>query len=302
MDRLESMTVLLAVVETGSLSAAGRTLGMPLATVSRKVSDLEAHLKARLLHRSTRRLRLTDAGSAYVGACKRILEDLQEAERAAAGEYSAPRGELVITAPVVFGRVHVLPIVGEFLKLYPEVDVRLALNDRSVDLLQDHVDLAVRIGELSDSSLIATRVGMIRRVVCASPAYLAQHGEPQAPAELGRHQCITFEALMPVHSWNFKVHGAEQSVPVHARLMVNTADAAIDAAIGGVGVARLLSYQIENARRAGLLAVILREFERAPIPVSLVYASQGRLPLKLRAFLDFAAPRLRGRLDQGSEP
>jgi DNA-binding transcriptional LysR family regulator len=188
MDRLESMTVLLAVVETGSLSAAGRTLGMPLATVSRKVSELEAHLKARLLHRSTRRLRLTDAGSAYVGACKRILEDLNEAERAAAGEYSAPRGELVITAPVVFGRVHVLPIVGEFLKLYPEVDVRLALNDRSVDLLQDHVDLAVRIGELSDSSLIATRVGMIRRVVCASPAYLAQHGQPQAPAELGRHK------------------------------------------------------------------------------------------------------------------
>lgn len=302
MDRLESMTVLLAVVETGSLSAAGRTLGMPLATVSRKVSELEAHLKARLLHRSTRRLRLTDAGSAYVGACKRILEDLNEAERAAAGEYSAPRGELVITAPVVFGRVHVLPIVGEFLKLYPEVDVRLALNDRSVDLLQDHVDLAVRIGELSDSSLIATRVGMIRRVVCASPAYLAQHGQPQAPAELGRHKCITFEGLMPVHSWNFKVNGAEQSVPVHARLMVNTADAAIDAAVGGVGVARLLSYQIENARRAGLLAVILREFERAPIPVSLVYASQGRLPLKLRAFLDFAAPRLRGRLDQASAP
>jgi len=297
MDRLESMSVLLAAVEGGSLSAAGRTLGMPLATVSRKVSELEAHLKARLLHRSTRRLTLTDAGRDYVTACKRILEDLGEAERAASGEYSAPRGELIITAPIVFGRMHVLPIVGEFLKAYPEVDVRLVLGDRSLNLLEDHIDLAVRIGELPDSSLIATRVGMLRRVVCASPQYFAQHGEPRVPGELQAHQCVTFEALMSADSWYFKMDGAELAVPVHSRLVVNTAEAAIDAAIAGMGIARLLSYQIDSAQRAGLLNVVLRDFEAAAIPVSLVYTNQGRLPLKLRAFLDFAAPRLRQRLD-----
>jgi len=159
MNRLESMSVLLTVVEAGSLSAAGRKLGMPLATVSRKLSELETHLKARLLTRSTRQLSLTDAGRAYVAACKRILEDLNEAERAASGEYSAPRGDLVVTAPIVFGRLHVLPVTAGFLKAYPEVDVRLVLGDRIINLLENHVDLAVRIGELPDSSLSATRVG-----------------------------------------------------------------------------------------------------------------------------------------------
>ena len=172
MDRFESMTVLLTAVEAGSLSAAGRRLGMPLATVSRKVSELETHVKARLLSRSTRKLTLTDAGRDYVVACKRILEDVNEAERAASGEYSAPRGELIVTAPIVFGRLHVLPVTTEFLAAYPEVAVRLVLGDRVVNLLEDQVDLAVRIGELPDSSLIATRVGTIRRVVCGSPDVL----------------------------------------------------------------------------------------------------------------------------------
>jgi DNA-binding transcriptional LysR family regulator len=169
MDRLESMATLLAAVEAGSLSGASRKLGMPLATVSRKVSELETHLRVRLLNRSSRRLTLTDAGRSYVAACKRILEDIGAAERAAAGEYSAPRGELIMTAPIVFGRLHVLPVVIAFLEAYPEIDVRLALADRVINLLEDHVDLALRIGELPDSSLVATRLGAIRRVVCASP-------------------------------------------------------------------------------------------------------------------------------------
>ena len=300
MNRLESMSVFLTVVEAGSLSAAGRKLGMPLATVSRKLSELEAHLKTRLLTRSTRQLSLTDAGRAYVAACKRILEDVNEAERAASGEYSAPRGELVVTAPIVFGRLHVLPVAAGFLEAYPEVDVRLVLGDRVINLLENHVDLAVRIGELPDSGLSATRVGTIGRVVCGAPAYFAARGAPASPAELGAHQCITFDTLLSPASWTFKAGGAELSVPIHSRLTVNTAEAAVDAAIAGAGVTRVLSYQIEDAVRAGLLNVVLREFEPAPVPVSLVFAERGPLPLKLRAFLDYAVPRLRERMQKTS--
>ncbi len=298
MNRLEAMGVLLAVIDAGSLSAAGRKLGMPLATVSRKVSDLEAELKTRLLIRSTRQLTLTEAGRGYVAACRRILEDVNEAERAAAGEYSAPRGELVVTAPVVFGRLHALPVLIEFLEAYPEVNVRLALGDRIVNLLEDHVDLALRIGSLPDSGLIATHLGSIRRVVCASPAYLSRHGAPAAPCDLAAHECVSFALFATANSWRFNVDGADTGVPIHARLIVSTAEAAIDAAIAGLGITCVLSYQIESALRAGALRLVLQSFEPPPLPVSFLYSSQGRLPLKLRALLDFAAPRLRTRLRQ----
>lgn len=296
MDRLEAMSILLAAVEAGSLSAAGRRRGIPVATVSRKVAELETHLRARLLNRSSRRITLTDAGRSYVAACARILEDVAEAERVAAGEYHAPKGDLVITAPIVFGRRHVLPIAMGFLKTHPEIDLRMVLADRVVNVLEEHVDLAVRIGELPDSSLVATRVGSIRRVVCASPAYLAERGTPTSPGELGSHDCITFEGLMSPDAWTFPIKKSEASVPIHSRLVVNTAEAAIDAAMAGVGITRVLSYQVAGAIRAGTLALALQEFEPPPWPVSLVYAGQGLLPLKLRAFLDFAAPRLRAEL------
>jgi DNA-binding transcriptional LysR family regulator len=299
MDRFESMSILVAAVEAGSLSAAGRRLGTPLATVSRKVSELEAHLKSRLLNRSSRKLTLTDAGRAYVEACKRILEDVGEAERAASGEYSAPKGDLIITAPIVFGRLHVLPIAMEFLKAYPDVDIRFVLADRLVNLLEDHVDLAVRIGELPDSSLVATRIGSIRRVVCGTPAYFAERGTPKNLGELGMHDCITFEGFSSPNAWVFTTAKSGVSIPIHSRLVVNTAEAAIDAAIAGVGITRVLSYQIANAVQAGVLAVVLEKFEPTPSPVSLIYTGQRLLPLKLRAFLDFAAPRLKARLLQG---
>ena len=285
--------MLLAAVESGSLSAAGRKLGMPLPTVSRKVSELEAHLKARLLHRSTRRLTLTDAGRAYVAACKRILNDVEEAERAAAGEYSAPKGDLVITAPIVYGRLHVLPVVSEFLRAYPDVDVRLLLGDRMVNLFEEPVDLAVRIGELPDSSLIATRIGSVHQVTCGSPDYFAARGRPAHPDELATHDCVTFEGLMSPQAWKFSGGKEVASVAIHSRLVVNTAEAAIAAAIAGTGITRVLSYQIAEVVRAGELEIVLRDFESASWPVSLVYPSQGRLPLKLRAFLDFAVPRLK---------
>jgi DNA-binding transcriptional LysR family regulator len=296
MDRLEAMSLFVAAVEAGSLSAASRRFGIPLATVSRKISDLERHLNTRLLNRSTRRLTPTDAGQAYLAACRRILDDVGEAERTAAGEYSAPTGELAITAPVVFGRLHVLPIVTGFLAAYPDVDIRLTLGDRITQLVEDHFDLAIRIGQLPDSSLVAIGVGSIRRVVCASPAYLAEHGTPTTPKDLETHSCITFEGLASAATWSFTKGKAEIPVKVRSRLQVNTAEAAIDAAIAGVGLTKVLSYQIEAALRSGTLRVLLQEFEPNPWPISLVHAGHGLLPVKLRAFLDFAAPRLKERL------
>lgn len=296
MDRLEAMGLFMSVVEEGSLSAAGRKLGMPLATVSRKLSDLETHLKARLLNRSTRGLTLTDAGRDYLAACKRILEDVTEAERTAAGEFSEPRGELVVTAPLVMGRMHVLPVVIEFLAAYPEINVRLIQGDRIAHLFEEQIDLAVRVGELPDSRLTATRIGATRRVVCGHPDYFAARGLPQVPRDLADHRCVTFDAINSSEVWRFPVDGAEVAVPVRSALVVNTAEAAIDAAIAGVGVTRVLAYQIEEWTRRGRLQTALREFAPAAMPVSLVYPGQRRLPLKLRAFLDYATPRLRERL------
>jgi DNA-binding transcriptional LysR family regulator len=290
------MSILVAVVEAGSLSAAARRLGTPLATVSRKVSELEGHLKTRLLNRTSRRLTLTDAGQSYVAACRRILEQVDEAERAASGEFSAPRGELIVTAPIVFGRLHVLPVATEFLAAYPEIKVRLALADRVVNLMEDHVDVALRIGALPDSSLMATRIGVIRRVVCASPAYFAARGVPKTLADLAAHDCIGFDVLTTAEAWTFEQGRSEISVPISARLTVTTAEAVVDAAISGVGIARVLSYQAAQALRDRRLALALVDFEPAPWPVHLVYTGGRMLPLKLRAFLDFAAPRLKDRL------
>lgn len=295
MDRLQAMSVLVAAVDAGSLSAAARKLRMPLATVSRKVSELEQRLNTRLLKRSARRLTLTDAGESYLAACRRILEDVAEAERAAQGEYRAPRGELSVTAPIVFGRVHVGPIAVEFLNAYPDIDLRLRLADHVLNLMEDRIDVAVRIGVLGETSLVATPVGAIRRVVCASPAYFAARGVPRAPAELIRHECITFEGIASPRAWTF-VAAQGVAVPVRSRLAVNDAEAAVDAAVAGLGVAHLLSYQAADAVRRGALALALEDFAPAPVPVHVVHAGQRPLPLKLRVFLDFLVPRLRGRL------
>ncbi len=302
MDRIDAMTVVVAVGEAGSLSAAARRLGMPLPTVSRRLSDLEAHLNTRLFNRSTRHLTPTEPGQAYLTACKRILEDVSETERAAGGEFSTPKGDLVISAPIVFGRLHVLPLIIAFLENYPEVQVRFVQSDRLVNLLEDHVDLTVRIGELADSQLIATRCGSTRRVVCASPDYFAGAGTPRNPTELSRHSLIAFETLTAADSWTFRANGSDLSVPIRPRLIVNTAEVAIDAAIAGAGLTRVLSYQVEQALNAGTLVSALKRFEPPAVPISLVYTNQRRLPLKLRAFLDFAAPRLRGRLAQRAAP
>ena len=294
MNRLEAMSTLLAAVDAGSLSAASRKLGVPLATVSRRVSDLEAVLRTKLLVRTSRRLELSDAGRSYVAACREILAAVEQAERTAAGEYAAPRGEIVVTAPIVFGRLHMLPVVVEFLTTYPEIDVRLVLTDRITNFIEDHVDVALRIGPLPDSSLIATGIGNVRRVVCASPDYLAQRRPALTrPSDLEGHACITFEGLMSPTVWKFGSGKQEISVAIKSRLVVNTAEAAIDAAVAGLGVTRVLSYQIAEVQRKGAIKVLFGDFEPEPSRVSLVYAGQGLLPIKTRAFIDFATERLR---------
>ncbi|RUL99798.1 LysR family transcriptional regulator [Rhizobium chutanense] len=297
MDRLDAMTVLLAVVEQGSLSAAARHLRSPLATVSRKVSELEAHLGARLLQRTNRKVALTEAGRSYVEAAREILDRVEEAERAAAGEYSAPKGELTMTAPIVFGRLHVLPVVVDFLKAYADINLRLTLGDRLSNLVEDHIDVALRIGNLPDSNLIAIRLGAIRRTVYASPYYLTRHATPRHPGDLSAHDCVTFEAMASKVSWTFTEGKRDLPVPIRSRLAVNTAEAAVDAAVAGLGITRVLSYQAARAEAAGLLVPLLADFESPPAPVHLVYPAQGLVPLKLRALLDFATPRLRATLN-----
>ncbi len=289
------MSLLVASVETGSFSAAGRKLGMPLPTVSRKIADLEARLKTRLLVRSTRRLSLTDAGAAYVASCKHILELVDEAEAHAAGEYSVPRGELTLSAPIVFGRLHVLPVVNDFLANFSEINVRMVLADYNINLIDDHIDMAVRIGNLPDSTMMATAVGSIRRVVVASPGYLAAHGKPKTPGDLEKHLCVSLSVLAAGSAWTFAQSGKGQGQSVRpiARLSVNTAEAAIDAAIAGVGLTHVLSYQVARHVREGKLKIVLQNYEPPPIPVHVLHAGQGPLPLKMRRFLEFAAPRLR---------
>ncbi|HEY4209849.1 MAG TPA: LysR family transcriptional regulator [Steroidobacteraceae bacterium] len=294
MDRLEAMSILVASAEAGSFSAAGRQLGVPLPTVSRKVAELEAHLNTRLLVRSTRKLALTEAGLAYVAACRRILEQVDEAESQASGEYIVPRGTLSMTAPIVFGRLHVVPVVNEFLARFAQISVQLTLSDHTINIGDEHIDLAVRIGVLPDSALVATKVGEIRRVVCGSPGYFAAHGVPKTPEDLAQHMCVTYTALAAGMTWVFNPRGkATRSVRPYCRLKINTAEAAIDAAIAGVGVTNVLSYQVAREVAAGKLRLILEDYEPDPTPVHLVHAGQAMLPLKLRRFMEFAASRLR---------
>jgi len=295
MDRFDAMSVLLAVVEEGSISAGARRLRAPLATVSRKMAELERHLGTQLLVRTSRRIALTDAGRGFVEASRRILEQMDDAERGAAGEYREPRGELAVTAPAVFGRLHVLPLAAEFLADHPKIDLRLSLIDRQVNLIDEHLDAAVRLGHLEDSALIATRIGSVRRVICASPAYLTARGTPTTPADLTAHDGIGFRNAAGASGWNYRGDNAALVEP-RTRVSLNTVEAAIDAAVAGLGIARLLSYQIVDQLRAGTLVALLEDFAPEPIPIQLVHSGQGLLPVKVRAFIDFIAPRLRARV------
>lgn len=293
MDRFEAMSILVAIADGGSLSQASRQLKIPLATVSRKLTELEHHLKVKLLTRTTRALEFTDYGNTYVTLCRRILDEVGEAERLVTGEYMAPKGLLTITAPIVYGKLHVVPILAEFLKAYPEVNVQLWLTDRMVDLLEEKIDLAVRIGELSNSSLIATRVSEIRQVTCGSPNYFKKYGKPESLTDLISHQCINITAISSNKRWNYLDCNIPVSIPIHPRLEVTTAEAGLEAAARGIGITRALSYQMIDLLGRNKLEIVLQDYEPDPLPVHLVHSAGRMVPLKLRAFLDFANPRLK---------
>lgn len=298
MDRFDVMFVFLTVVEAGSLSAGARALRAPLATVSRKIAELENHLGTPLFVRSRRGLSLTESGRAFAAASRRILSQMEEAEREAAGEFSSPRGTLHVTAPIAFGERHLLPIALEFLAENPEIGLKLMLADRQISLVDEHVDLALRIGHLADSALIATRIGSVRRVICASPAYLARKGMPNRPEDLAVHDGISFQGFATAPEWRYRGDSAAFTVEPHPKLSVNTTNAAIQAALAGFGIIRVLSYQVADELRSGALQVLLEAFAPDPLPVSLIYLQSEMLPLKVRSFLDWTVPRLRARMAQ----
>jgi DNA-binding transcriptional LysR family regulator len=296
MDRLEAMSVIIAVAETGSISAASRRLKSPVATVSRKVAEFESRLSARLFQRTSRRMTLTEAGRTYIEACKRIIEQADEAEREVSGEYRMAKGGLAVTAPWGLGHTHLLPQAVEFLDAYPDISLRLRLTDDVVNMVEDNIDIAIRLGALPDSGMIATRIGSIRIVVCGSPSYLKAHGLPKQPSELRDHHCITIDdhAVPPV--WRFERGNRPRGAPIRSRLCVNTSEAAVLAAIDGAGLARVMSYKMDAEMRAGRLAIVLEEFEPKPLPVHILYAPHKPMPLKLRTFLNWMTPRLKDRL------
>jgi len=285
------MEVFVAVCDAQGFAPAARKLGLSPSVVTRLVAGLEERLGARLLHRTTRSLHLTDAGARYLERVRRILAETEEAEEIGRGEVARPRGRLAITAPVIFGRLHVAPLISRYLARHPEVTADLQLNDRNVALVEEGVDLAVRIGTLSDSSLMIRRVGQTRRVVVASPDYLARRGEPRRPEDIasGAHDTIFFSPLQGARGWRFEAEDGEVRVPLTPRFTTNSGDAALAHACAGGGLTRALLYQVLPLLGARALAVVLEAFEPPPSPIHLVYPSSRLLSAKVRAFIDLAA-------------
>ena len=285
------------VAERGSFAQAARRLRRSPAAITRVIAELEARLGVRLLNRTTRAVSLTEAGERFLAGARRVLADLDEIERAAAGEGRAPRGELRVTAPILFGRLHVLPIMTEFLARFPAVSVALTLLDRTVELVDEGLDVALRIGSLAESSAVASRVGVLRRVVVASPDYLARHGTPRTPADLAAHAIVAFSGIFGIERWLFRGDAGETGVVIKPRLVVTTAEAALDTARAGFGITRVLSYQAAEDISRGSLLRVLQAHEGDELPVHLLHPGGRHPPPKLRAFLDFAVPRLRKRCE-----
>jgi DNA-binding transcriptional LysR family regulator len=294
MDRLREMEVFVRIVDCGSLTQAAESLDVSLPTVVRLLAGLEKRLGARLLQRTTRRLALTDEGAEFYERSKRILVDIDEAEAGSSG--TVPRGLLRATAPVLFGCMHVQPLVLEFLRKYPEVSVDLLMLDRIVDLLEERIDVGVRIGHLAESSLVAHAVGEVRLVLCASPEYLARSGTPAHPRDLDKHACLRFSGFTRPVEWSFRVGGEELKVPVSGRLLVNHNAALINACVAGMGIARFLSYQVAPLVTAGRLQIVLAEFSEPPRPISVVVPSARHLPARTRLLSEWLRAELPPRL------
>ena len=293
MDQLHLINAFVAVVDANGFAGAARKLGISPPAVTRAINELESQLGVRLLTRTTRVVRVTEPGARYAADCRRILGDLAEANESVGGLHGEPSGTLTITAPALFGARFVIPIVTEYLERYPGVNASCWFLDRVVNMMDEGMDIAVRIGELPDSSMQAVRVGRVRRVICGAPVYLEQHGIPQAPDDLAAHSIVSANAVTPSSDWRLVQDGAPRVVKLQPRMSTTTNDSAVAAAVSGFGLARLLSYQVADELRAGQLKIVLGEFETPSLPVHLVHREGRHASQKARAFLDLAIERLR---------
>jgi DNA-binding transcriptional LysR family regulator len=292
MDKLAAMRTFVAIVDHGSLTAAADSLGKAGPTVVRSLATLEEELGVRLLRRTTRRMSLTEEGRSYLERCRQILSDVDEAERALSSRQATPRGELRVTAPVLFGQLRVAPLVMRFLREYAEVKVELLLLDRVVNMVEEGIDVGIRIAELEDSSMIATRVGEVRRVVCASPSLLRRSGTPRHPRELADAPCVHFQGLSIAPVWNFVADRKSLSVAIDGPFASNQAAVAVEACAEGLGFGRFLSYQVESLVQQKKLRVVLEEFEPPPIPIHVVFAHARLMTSRIRAFVDWMKTHL----------
>jgi len=293
MDRFQEMQVFAAVAKAQGFSAAARSLGMSAASVTRAVAALEQRIGTQLITRTTRSVHLSEAGQRYLEDCRRILVEVQEAEDSAAGSHAQPRGQLTITAPVLFGELFVTPAMVGYLTQFPEVSINALLVDRVVSMVEEGIDVAVRIGELPDSNQHAIRVGEVRRVICASPAFLTARGRPLHPNELSGAPIIATSSIGQLRTWPFLESGEPLSVRPEPRLVVTANQAAITAASMGLGFTRVLSYQVASKVAAGELEVVLADFEQPPLPIHVVYQGGRKAPVRVRSFVDFAVKTLR---------
>lgn len=293
MDRFHLMTVFVAVAEEESFAAAARRLRLSPPAVTRAVAFLEERLGVRLLTRTTRLVRATDAGVRYLGDARRILLEADEADDAAAGINATPRGHLAITAPVLFGKIYVMPVITAYQTTFKETTVSALFVDRVVNLMDEGLDVGIRIGVLPDSSLRAIRVGQVRRVVCASPAYLKKYGNPQTPADLAHHQIIAATSVSTGSEWTFTRGTEKVGIKLLPRILVNTNDGALEAARSGFGLTRLLSYQVASEVATGTLEVVLAEFDEASMPIQVIHREGRHGSAKVRSFVDLAVERLR---------
>ena len=296
MDRLHLISIFVAVVDTGGFAGAARKLGISPPVVTRAINDLEAHLGVRLLTRTTRVVRVTEAGASYADDCRVIMAQLTEADAAAGGLHAVPRGRLTVTAPVGFGALYVTPVVTEYLSRYPDVNVSCWFVDRVVNMLDEGVDIGVRIGELPNSSMQAIRVGTMRLLVCAAPDYLDRHGEPKSPEDLQSHVVIAASGATSTSEWRISTKGAPGVVKLHPRLIATTADTAIAAALTGFGLTNVLAYKVDTHLREGRLKTVLSDFEPPALPVHVLHREGRHASQKARTFIDLAVERLRPRL------
>jgi len=299
-DRLDALRAFVLTVDLGSLAAAARRLRRSPAAITRAIASIEDRLGEEMLRRTTRSLRPTEAGEAYLVVARRVLADLDEADKNADVAKTAPEGALTVTAPLAFGAMYVRPLVETYLAAHEGVRVRLLLLDRIVHVVDEGIDVAVRIGALPDSALVAMGIGEVRRVLVASPRYLGQRGVPRAPADLAAHRCVSFSGVTPGDIWSFGASGGARSKQVKVRpaLTVNLAEAAVAAAVADLGVTSVLSYQVAAELRTGRLVRLMRAFDPPPLPVQLVYTASSARSAKIRAFVELAAPRLRSALTE----